>query len=111
MVSIRIAPHTGSEQFVTHLRPSARRPTADQATTGIRAPAHWGDTRPSDRAGPPHVALLSVHTSPLDQPGAGDSGGMNVYLDALSRHLAHAGANVEVFTRAAGDAAGSLQID
>ena len=26
------------------------------------------------------IAVLSVHTSPLDQPGTGDSGGMNVYI-------------------------------
>jgi D-inositol-3-phosphate glycosyltransferase len=26
----------------------------------------------------PRVAMLSVHTSPLDQPGVGDAGGMNV---------------------------------
>ena len=68
----------------------------------------WGDHRPSDRAGPSRVALLSVHTSPLHQPGGGDSGGMNVYLSALSRHLAKTGAEVEVFTRATSDDQGSV---
>ena len=29
------------------------------------------------------VAMLSVHTSPLAQPGTGDGGGMNVYVRAL----------------------------
>ena len=29
------------------------------------------------------VALLSVHTSPLDQPGVGDAGGLNVYVCLL----------------------------
>ena len=29
---------------------------------------------------PRRVATLSVHTSPLDQPGTGDAGGMNVYV-------------------------------
>ncbi|WP_029291630.1 glycosyltransferase [Cellulomonas sp. HZM] len=44
--------------------------------------------------------MLSVHTSPLDQPGTGDAGGMNVYVLELSRALAARGARVEVFTRA-----------
>ncbi|MFI5100577.1 MAG: D-inositol-3-phosphate glycosyltransferase [Actinomycetes bacterium] len=44
--------------------------------------------------------MLSVHTSPLDQPGTGDAGGMNVYVVELSRRLAALGIEVEVFTRA-----------
>lgn len=62
----------------------------------------WGDSRPSDRAGPRRVGLLSVHTSPLEQPGTGDSGGMNVYLLSLAGRLAAAGVGVDIFTRAAG---------
>jgi D-inositol-3-phosphate glycosyltransferase len=62
----------------------------------------WGDARPSDRAGPRRVGLLSVHTSPLEQPGTGDSGGMNVYLLSLAERLAAAGVGVDIFTRAAG---------
>lgn len=46
------------------------------------------------------VAMLSAHTSPLDQPGTGDAGGMNVYVLELSRRLAARGIEVEVFTRA-----------
>ena len=34
---------------------------------------------------PRRVAMLSVHTSPLDQPGTGDAGGMNVYVVELAR--------------------------
>src|SRR5690625_3610787 len=49
---------------------------------------------------PLRVAMLSVHTSPLDQPGTGDAGGMNVYVVELSRALARRGVAVEVFTRA-----------
>ncbi len=45
------------------------------------------------------VAYLSMHTSPLVQPGVGDAGGMNVYVDQLSRAMAAAGVRVEVFTR------------
>ncbi|GGC05065.1 D-inositol-3-phosphate glycosyltransferase [Cellulomonas carbonis] len=48
----------------------------------------------------PRVAMLSVHTSPLDQPGTGDAGGMNVYVTDLARALAARGAQVEIFTRA-----------
>ncbi|MBX9244847.1 D-inositol-3-phosphate glycosyltransferase [Actinotalea ferrariae] len=48
----------------------------------------------------PRVAMLSVHTSPLDQPGTGDAGGMNVYVTDLARALARRGAEVEIFTRA-----------
>lgn len=49
---------------------------------------------------PRRVATLSVHTSPLDQPGAGDAGGMNVYVVEVSRRLAARGIEVEIFTRA-----------
>jgi D-inositol-3-phosphate glycosyltransferase len=49
---------------------------------------------------PRRVAVLSVHTSPLDQPGTGDAGGMNVYVVETSRRLAEAGVEVEIFTRA-----------
>ncbi|WP_028279315.1 D-inositol-3-phosphate glycosyltransferase [Arthrobacter sp. H5] len=47
------------------------------------------------------VAMLSLHTSPLDQPGGGDAGGMNVYVRSLALELARVGIDVEVFTRAA----------
>jgi D-inositol-3-phosphate glycosyltransferase len=44
--------------------------------------------------------MLSVHTSPLDQPGTGDAGGMNVYVVELARRLAARNVEVDVFTRA-----------
>jgi len=44
--------------------------------------------------------MLSLHTSPVEQPGVGDAGGMNVYVMELSRRLAAMGVDVEVFTRA-----------
>jgi len=44
--------------------------------------------------------MLSVHTSPLAQPGAGDGGGMNVYVRALAEALAEAGVACDVLTRA-----------
>lgn len=45
------------------------------------------------------VAFLSLHTSPMEQPGSGDAGGMNVYVRALAMALADAGVEVEIFTR------------
>jgi len=48
------------------------------------------------------VALVSLHTSPLEQPGSGDAGGMNVYLAGLAEALAASGADVELLTRAVG---------
>lgn len=49
---------------------------------------------------PRRVAVLSIHTSPLDQPGTGDAGGMNVYVVETAKRLAEAGTAVEIFTRA-----------
>ncbi len=49
---------------------------------------------------PRRVAVLSVHTSPLEQPGTGDAGGMNVYVVETSKRLAALGVQVEIFTRA-----------
>jgi D-inositol-3-phosphate glycosyltransferase len=46
------------------------------------------------------MAMLSVHTSPLDQPGTGDAGGLNVYVVETARRLARRGVEVDVFTRA-----------
>ena len=44
--------------------------------------------------------MLSVHTSPLAQPGTGDSGGMNVYVRSLASALVGAGVDCDVITRA-----------
>ena len=58
---------------------------------------------PLDRpAVPPtlrRVAMISVHTSPLDQPGTGDGGGLNVYVREVATRLARRGVDVDVFTR------------
>ncbi|TCO44158.1 D-inositol-3-phosphate glycosyltransferase [Kribbella antiqua] len=48
--------------------------------------------------------MISLHTSPLDQPGTGDAGGMNVYVVELSKRLADLGIEVDVFTRATSSA-------
>ena len=49
---------------------------------------------------PRRICVLSVHTSPAEQPGTGDAGGMNVYIAETARRMAARGVEVEVFTRA-----------
>ena len=46
------------------------------------------------------LAMISVHTSPLDQPGTGDAGGLNVYVVEVAKRLAARGIEVDIFTRA-----------
>src|SRR5918996_2997758 len=46
------------------------------------------------------VAVLSMHTSPVAQPGVGDGGGMNIYVRSLASALARAGVACDVYTRA-----------
>ncbi|MGH2692923.1 MAG: glycosyltransferase [Actinomycetota bacterium] len=48
------------------------------------------------------IAVISLHTSPLDQPGTGYSGGMNVEIRTLAGLLGDRGVAVDVFTRCAG---------
>ena len=45
------------------------------------------------------ISVLSLHTSPLAQPGTGDGGGMNVYVRELCGALARAGVECDVYTR------------
>jgi D-inositol-3-phosphate glycosyltransferase len=49
---------------------------------------------------PRRIATISLHTSPLDQPGTGDAGGLNVYVVEVAKQLAVRGIEVEIFTRA-----------
>ena len=58
------------------------------------------DDGPTPIHRPRRIATLSMHTSPLEQPGTGDAGGMNVYIVEVSKRLAEAGVEVEIFTRA-----------
>lgn len=46
-----------------------------------------------------HLAILSVHTSPLARLGGEKTGGMNVYVRELARELGRRGIHVDVFTR------------
>jgi D-inositol-3-phosphate glycosyltransferase len=47
----------------------------------------------------PRIATLMVHTSPLDQPGIGDAGGMNIYVVESAERMAAMGVSVDIFTR------------
>lgn len=47
------------------------------------------------------VATLMVHTSPLDQAGTGDAGGMNIYVCESAAQMAAQGIKVDIFTRRA----------
>ncbi|GCD35743.1 D-inositol 3-phosphate glycosyltransferase [Streptomyces chrestomyceticus JCM 4735] len=77
-------------QYVSRLRSRSHGPFPGRS--GLRLP---GAVRR-----PRRVAMLSVHTSPLHQPGTGDAGGMNVYIVELARKLASLNIEVEIFTRA-----------
>lgn len=46
------------------------------------------------------IAMISMHTSPLQQPGSGDAGGMNVYIASVAKEIAELGIEVDIFTRA-----------
>lgn len=76
-------------QYVSRLGPRRNRPP-QQPRLRFAGPARR----------PRRVAMLSVHTSPLHQPGTGDAGGMNVYIVELAKQLAAQGIEVEIFTRA-----------
>ena len=45
------------------------------------------------------IAILSVHSSPLGQPGTKDTGGMSVYIRELTRELASQGHHIDIYTR------------
>jgi D-inositol-3-phosphate glycosyltransferase len=51
------------------------------------------------------IATLMVHTSPLDQPGIGDAGGMNIYVLESAQRMAAMGVSVDIFTRRTDSAA------
>ncbi len=44
------------------------------------------------------IATLMVHTSPLDQPGIGDAGGMNIYVIESAQRMAAMGMEIDIFT-------------
>jgi D-inositol-3-phosphate glycosyltransferase len=60
----------------------------------------WDETEAQVGEALRRLAMISLHTSPLDQPGTGDAGGMNVYVIELAKRLVERGLEVDVFTRA-----------
>ena len=57
------------------------------------------ERRGSQREDSHRVSVLSLHTSPLAQPGKGDAVGMNVYVRELAAALGHRGADCTVYVR------------
>jgi D-inositol-3-phosphate glycosyltransferase len=47
----------------------------------------------------PRLGLISVHTCPLAALGGKETGGMNVYVREVARHLGRLGLDIDVFTR------------
>ncbi len=72
--------------------------TALSVGVTVQASAQPAPHRALER--PHRIAMLAVHTSPFEQPGTGDAGGLNVYVVETARRLARRGVEVEVFTRA-----------
>jgi D-inositol-3-phosphate glycosyltransferase len=72
----------------------------------LAAPEDEGSKETDD---PARVAIISLHTSPRDQPGAGDSGGMNVYILSVAQRLAEQGIGVDIFTRCRGNGAPEVE--
>src|SRR5262252_2755638 len=73
------------------------------AVAGNTFAASWppvGRWMPVPRRVPRRIATISVHTSPLEQPGTGDAGGLNVYVVEVAKRMAARGVEVEIFTRA-----------
>jgi D-inositol-3-phosphate glycosyltransferase len=48
---------------------------------------------------PQRIAVVSYHTCPLEQPGKGDSGGLNVFVLNLAQEIARRGLKVDIYTR------------
>lgn len=89
------SPEDGNPPKEQGRRDPAGRSAAETTETNgvrIRTPDEGG-------RGPLRIAMLSLHTSPLAQPGTGDAGGMNVYVRQVALALAERGARIEIFTR------------
>ncbi|QBI52187.1 D-inositol 3-phosphate glycosyltransferase [Streptomonospora litoralis] len=75
---------------------------ADSPDAPGTGPAQRFRALSSDAALPRRIASISLHTSPLEQPGSGDAGGLNVYTVEVAKRLAARGVATDVFTRATG---------
>src|SRR6266498_2206044 len=76
---------------------------------GSEARAEAASPEVPDDVDPARVAVISLHTSPLDQPGIGDSGGMNVYVLSVAERLAKQGIAVDIYTRCHGENAPQVE--
>jgi D-inositol-3-phosphate glycosyltransferase len=72
-------------------------------TNGASTMARSGMSRKQFNAPGPRAAVISLHSSPQDQPGVGDSGGMNVYVLEVAKKLTRQGIAVDVYTRCHGE--------
>jgi D-inositol-3-phosphate glycosyltransferase len=54
------------------------------------------------------VAVLAYHSSPLEEPGAGDAGGMGVYVREVAAAHAARGVHTDIFTRATAPLGGTV---
>lgn len=67
---------------------------SEMAVTESAVPDLNTSERPTCR-----VAVLSLHTSPLESPGGGDAGGLNVYVMRVAEQMAANGVECDIFTR------------
>ncbi len=89
---------------------SGRREAGRAGPSGSPWPKASPPADPSqDAQDPARVAIISLHTSPRDQPGAGNSGGMNVYILSVAQRLAEQGIGVDIFTRCRGNGAPEVE--
>ena len=84
--------------------PRGRAYTAACQTGRVPAPTT------SERAMVRRLAMVALHTSPLERPGTGDAGGLNVYVAETAARLARRGVAVDVFTRDVGAATGAVPL-
>src|SRR5256885_17224549 len=59
----------------------------------------WRHANQKETANLKPLAIVSLHASPVAALGAGENGGMNVYVRAVCEELSRRGIATEVFTR------------
>ncbi len=72
---------------------------ATNGSPGVNAIGNGSSSYSSRRRDRPRVAILSLHTSPLAQPGTGDGGGMNVYVREFASAMASDDVSCRVYVR------------
>lgn len=56
------------------------------------------------------VAVVCYHSSPLEEPGTGDAGGMTVYVRSIARAMSERRVRTDIFTRATTEGARITEI-